>query len=97
MVTAHVNEQGIVLRFDSQSEHFSHDEWEELLNELKSHYIPSFYGYEKRMHVDFGGESGKMRVVIYFTPKTVAMDEAIGILRRRNISVFDVRKSASGQ
>jgi hypothetical protein len=97
MITAHVNEQGIVIRFDSVSENFSHDEWEALLDELKSHYIPSFYQYEKRMHVDFGGESGKMRAVIYFTPKTVTMDEAIAILKKRNIAVYDVRKNASGQ
>ena len=95
MITAHVNEQGIILRFDSLSENLSPDGWEQLLDELKSHYIPSFYQYEKRMHVDFGGDSGKMRVVIYFTPKTVTMDEAVAILKRRNINVVDLRKRAT--
>jgi len=97
MVTAHVNEQGIILRFDTPSENLSLDGWEQLLDELKSHYIPSFYQYKKRMHVDFGGDSGKMRVVIYFTPKTVTIDEAVAILKKRNINVADVRKIATGQ
>jgi hypothetical protein len=97
MITAHINEQGIVLRFDSIMENFSPDGWEKLLDELKSHYIPSFYAYGKRLHVDFEGGSGKMRAVIYFTPKTVTIDQAIVILEKRNIRVFDVRKSATGQ
>lgn len=101
MVTAHVNEQGIVLRFDSLLENLSPDGWEQLLDELKSHYIPSFYQYGKRLHVDFegvkGGGENKLRAVIYFTPKTVTIDEAIAILRKRNIEVFDVRKNAAGQ
>jgi hypothetical protein len=85
---AHVNQQGIVLtegRMDSEA-------WEELLNALKSHYIPSFYQYGKRMHVDVGAE-GKIRTVIYFTSQTVSMDEAIEILKKRNIEVRDVREN----
>src|SRR5258708_3631976 len=101
MITAHVNEQGIVLRFDSPLENLSPNGWAQLLDELKSHYIPSFYAYVKRLHADFegakGGEPGKMRVVIYFTQKTVTIDEAIAILKKRNIEVFDVRKNATGQ
>jgi hypothetical protein len=97
MITAHVNEQGIVLRFDSLHENFSPAQWDTLLDELKSHYIPSFYQNGKRVHVDFDGATGKMRAVIYFTPQTVTMDQAIPILKRRNIHVVDVRKSASGQ
>lgn len=100
MITAHVNQSGIVLRFDSLSENLSHDEWESLLDELKSHYIPSFYARGKRAYADFSGvregSSGKLRVVIYFTPKTVTIDNAVEILRRRNFRVFDVRENASG-
>jgi hypothetical protein len=91
MMTAHVNEMGIVLRFDSPLENLSPDGWESLLDELKSHYIPSFYGYGKRMSVDVSA-TGQMRAVIYFTPNTVTIDEAIPILKKRHIAVFDVRK-----
>ena len=55
MITAHVNEMGIVMRFDTVADNLSPKAWETLLDELKSHYIPSFYQHEKRMHVDFGG------------------------------------------
>src|SRR6266436_2965054 len=96
MIKAHVNEMGIVMRFDSPADNLSSDEWKSLLDELKSHYIPSFYQYGKRLHVDVSAE-GKLRAVVYFTPQTVTMDEAITILKRRNINVSDVRKSASGQ
>jgi hypothetical protein len=44
MITAHVNEMGIVLRY-SPTENLSRDDWEKLLDELKSHYIPSFYQF----------------------------------------------------
>ena len=91
MITAHVNEMGIVLRFDSASENLSHDEWESLLDELKSHYIPSSYGRGKRSYADFSeireGNAGRLRVVIYFTPKTGTLNEAVGILEKRNITV----------
>jgi hypothetical protein len=62
-----------------------------LLDELRSHYIPSFYQYGKRLHVDVSPE-GKLSAVIYFTPQTVTMDEAIAILKKRNITVVDVRE-----
>jgi predicted ATPase len=93
MITAHVNEIGIVLRFDSPTDNLSSKAWEELLDELKSQYIPSFYQRGQRMYVD-GSPEGRRRVVIYFTPQTVTMDEAIDILRKRSIQVFDVRESA---
>jgi hypothetical protein len=83
MITAHVNKMAVVLRF-APADNLSHGKWEALLDELKSHYIPSFYQYGKRSHADFG-ESGKTRVVIYFTPKTVTLDEAIVILKKWNI------------
>ena len=101
MITAHVNEQGIVLRFDSLADNLPKPEMEKLLDELKSHYIPSFYQYGKRSHADISGEtgtgSGKLRVVIYFTSKTVTMDEAIQILKRRGIVVLDVREGTTEQ
>jgi hypothetical protein len=73
MVTAHVNEMGIVMRFDSPADNLSREAWEALLDELKSHHIPSLYQYGKRMHVDASAE-GKLRAVIYFTAQTVTMD-----------------------
>jgi len=93
-ITAHVNEMGIVLRFNPASG-LTHGEWEKLLDELRSHYIPSFYQYGKRLHVDVSTE-GQMRAVIYFTPQTVTMDEAIAILKKWNIEVFDVREKPAG-
>jgi hypothetical protein len=99
MITAHVNEMGIVLRY-APSDNLTHEQWEVLLDELRSHYIPSFYQYGKRLHAelqDKQGESGYMRVVIYFTPKTVTSDEAINILEKRNITVVDVRENPAGQ
>jgi hypothetical protein len=91
MLTAHVNEQGIVLRFSSLMDNLSHDDWEKLLNELKSHYIPGFYQRGKRLHVDLDPNSG-MRAVIYFTDRTVTMDESIPILKKWNFEVHDVRE-----
>ena len=96
MITAHVNEMGIVMRFDSPGDSLSSEQWESLLNELKSHYIPSFYQYGKRLHVDVSAE-GKLRAVVYFTPQTVTMEEAIAILQRRGITVKNVRENPSGQ
>lgn len=97
MITAHVNDMGIVLRVDSPSDNLSPKAWDELLNDLKSHYIPSFYQYGKRLHVDVGGDPPRIRVVIYFTDKTVTTDEAIPILKKRNITVFDVREAPPAQ
>jgi hypothetical protein len=87
---AHVNQQGIVLTEGN----LSTEAWEELLDALKSHYIPSFYQYNKRMYVDFGAK-GKVRAVVYFTDRTVGIDEAIAILKKRNIEVKDLRESQS--
>ena len=96
MIKAHVNEMGIVMRFDSPADNLSREAWEALLDELKSHYIPSFYKYGKRLRVDVSAE-GKLRAVIYFTPQTVTIDDAIAILKKQNIAVFDVRENPSGQ
>jgi hypothetical protein len=96
MITAHVNEMGIVMTIASPADNLSREAWEALLDELKSHYIPSFYQYGKRLHVDASPE-GKLRAVIYLTPQAVTMDEAMAILTKRNIKVFDVRESAARQ
>jgi hypothetical protein len=84
------------LRLDSPADNLTRAAWDALLDELKSHYIPSFYQYGKRLHVDVTAE-GKTRVVIYFTPQTATMDEAIAILKKRNIKVFDVRENPAEQ
>jgi hypothetical protein len=94
MMTAHVNEMGIVLRF-SPADNPSREGWDSLLDALKSHFIPSFYQRGKRLHIDVSAE-GQIRAVIYFTPQTVTIEEAIPILQQRGIKVFDVRESPSG-
>jgi hypothetical protein len=96
MITAHINDRGIVLRFGSVEDNLSTRAWADLLDELKSHYIPSFYQYGKRMHVDVSPE-GQLRAVIYFTPNTVTPDQAIAILKRRNINVVDVQEQTAGK
>jgi protein subunit release factor A len=96
MITAHVNEMAIVLRYP-QSENLTHEQWETLLDELKSHYIPSMYQTGKRSYADFQAGSGQTRVVIYFTDKTVTMDDAIAILMKWKFEVFDVRENPTGQ
>jgi hypothetical protein len=92
MITAKVNDMGIVLTFDSPADNLTPDGWEALLDELNSHYIPSFYQYGKRLHVDVSPE-GKHRAVIYFTPHTATIDDAIGILKKRDINIVDLRES----
>lgn len=96
MIKAHVNELGIVMRFDSPADNLSPEEWEALLDELKSHHIPSFYQHGKRMLVEVGPE-GKLRAVVYFTPQMVTMDDAIATLKKRKIAVSDVRQNPAGQ
>jgi hypothetical protein len=90
-MTAHVNEQGIVLRFASFAGNLSHGQWENLMDELKSQPIPNRYPHGKRSVVSPAGQ-GMMQVTIYFTPQTVTMDESIPILKKWNIEVFDVRQ-----
>ncbi len=94
MMTAHVNELGIVFRgfypLDQPA-----DWWESLLDELKAHHIPSFHQSGKRMVVDVEA-SGGIRGVVYFTPSTVSMDEAIVILEKHGVRVYDVRSCPSG-
>jgi hypothetical protein len=86
---AHVNKEQIVLVFVPR-DNLLHDEWELLLDELKSHHIPNLYPPGKRSHVDLEWEESSVkshRVLIYLTTKTVTMDEAIAILKRRNIEI----------
>lgn len=97
MIKAHVNEMGLVMRFDSMLDNLSSEQWNSLLDELKSHYIPSFYQNGKRVHIDLNAQGGGMRAVVYFTPQTVSMDEAIEILKKRGIEVFDVRENPDGK
>jgi hypothetical protein len=97
MIKAHVNEMGVVMRFDSRAENLSSGQWNSLLDELKSHYIPSLYQRGKRLYVDLNAQDGGMRAVVYFTPETVSMDEAIEILRKRGVEVFDVRDNPNGE
>jgi len=78
------------------ADNFSPEAWDSLLDELKSHPIPSFYQAGKRLHIDWAGK-GMLRAVIYFTPQTVTMDEAIPILKERGITVFDVRGKLAEQ
>jgi hypothetical protein len=90
MITAHVNELGIVFRG-----HNPIDQptvwWESLLDELKAHHVPSLHPTGKRMSVDVSAE-GVVRAVVHFTPSTVGIDEAIKILKKRGIEVHDVRR-----
>ena len=88
MMTAHVNEEGIVLRF-STADNFPTQQWEILLDQLKSVHLPSFYRAEKRMLVVPEGDQTK--AVIYLTADTVTLDQAIDILHHWNIEVHDVR------
>lgn len=91
MITAHVNELGIVFRG-----HNPIDQpiawWESLLDELKAHHVPSLHPTGKRMSVDVSA-GGKVRAVVHFTPSTVGIDEAIKILEKRGVEVHDVRRS----
>jgi len=96
MATAHVNELGIILRgFNSLDQPTAW--WESLLDDLKSRHIPSFYRRGKRMFVDASGVNGAVRGVVYLTPNTVSADEAVTILERRGLDVYDARADASAR
>jgi hypothetical protein len=95
MITAHVNEQGIVMRFDSPADNLTREAWEALLDELESHHIPGLYQPGKRLHVD-GSPQGRLRAVVYFTPQTVTMDEAVAILEKRGMKVYRAPEDPEG-
>mgnify|MGYP001602649576 CR=1 FL=1 len=86
---AHANDHAIVIHF-LPSEEPSSEEWENLLDQLKSVNIPGYYEAGRRMRVLIDPEE-KMRVLIFLTPETVSVDDALDILRRWNIEVHDER------
>jgi len=90
MMTAHVNELGIVFRGHNPTDQPT-AWWESLLDELRAHHVPSLHPTGKRMSVDVGA-SGGIRAVVHFTPSMVGLDEAIKILERRGVEVHDVRR-----
>jgi hypothetical protein len=87
-MTAQVNSEAIVLRFNA-TENFSHQQWEILLDQLKSEYIPSLYATGRRSHASIEPGTGKTCVVIYFTSRTVNVDQAKEILHHWG---FDVQE-----
>jgi hypothetical protein len=90
MPTAHVNEMGIIFRkFNSFEQPTAW--WDALLDELKVHHVPSLQQAGKRMTVDAGGSGGGFRGIVYFSPNTVSLDEAITILKKHGVEVYDVR------
>jgi hypothetical protein len=89
MTTAHVNEIGIVFRrFDALQQ--TPAWWDSLLNDLKAHHVPGLQMTGKRLTVDVSAGGGQ-RGIMYFTPSTVTMDEAIPILKKHGVEVYDVR------
>ena len=91
MATAHVNELGIVLRGLNPIDQPA-GWWESLLDELKAHHIPSLHQRGKRMSVD-ASACGGVRGVVHFTADTVSKDQAIEILKKRGIAVYDLVES----
>jgi len=90
MPTAHVNEMGIVFRKFNSFEQPT-PWWNALLDELKAHHVPGLQQTGKRMSVDAGAPGGGFRGIVYFTPNTVSLDEAITILKKHGVEVYDVR------
>jgi hypothetical protein len=88
MITAYLSEQGIDLRFDTFTENLSKQQWESLLDELKSHHIPGLYQQGARSHASLW-PSGQTHVMIYITPKTVTRDAALSILKKWNFTVVE--------
>lgn len=87
-MTAHVNADAIVLLFDV-TENLPSQQWEMLLDQLRSEHIPGLYRKGKRLHVSIEPGGGKTRAVIYLTDKTVTRDQAIDVLHHWNIVVQD--------
>lgn len=95
MRTAHVNEAGIVLRYEF-SENLTPQDWETMLDQLKSQHLPSLYQHGKRMHVA-PDPSGKCIVgTIYLTPQMVKIDSACDILHHWGFDVHDARTEVKG-
>ena len=94
MISARVNKQSIVLRFDGE-ENLPSQEWEMILDQLKSEHIPRLYQRGKSLHVSIEPDTAKTRVVIYLTDKTATKKQAIDVLRHWNIDVRDEAKNES--
>lgn len=92
MMTAHVNKEAIALRF-SMADNLRTQQWEMLLDQLKSVSLPSLYPAGRRMVVV--PEGAQTKAVIYLTSDTVTLDQAIDILHNWNIEVHDVRIESS--
>ena len=88
MIRGHVGSHEIILWF-KLDENLTHEDWERLLDELKSHSIPGLYQTGKRSHATFESASGTTRVVIYLTDRTVTPHEAKAILRKWRIELSD--------
>jgi hypothetical protein len=96
VITAHVNELGIVLRI-RHADNLSREQWEALLDELKSQHVPALYRIGERCIVDaLPGDQGT-RMTIYLTPVTVSLGEAVMILEKWHFDVYDVRENPPGQ
>jgi hypothetical protein len=93
MITAFVNETGINLCMDGLSDNLSREQWESLLDELKSQHMPGYYPQGKRSHISLS-PTGQTNVVIYFTDETVTKDEAVTILKKWNFPVLDSGENA---
>jgi hypothetical protein len=65
MITAHVNELGIVFRGHNPIDQPA-AWWESLLDELKAHHIAGLHPRGKRMSVDVNS-AGTIRAVVHFT------------------------------
>jgi hypothetical protein len=89
MATAHVNELGIVFRGFGPLKQ-TPAWWDSLLDELKTHHVPGLQPTGKRLTIDVAAGGGH-RGIVYFTPSTVTMDEAIPILKKHGVEVYDVR------
>ena len=57
------------------------------MNDLKAHHVPGLQMTGKRLTIGGGGHRG----IMYFTPSTVTMDEALPILKKHGVEVYDVR------
>ena len=92
MMTAHVNADAIVLRFDFAG-NLSPQQWEILLDQLRSEHIPNLYQTGKRLHMTVEPGGGITRAVIYLTNQTVTKDQAVDILHHWNIDVHVARSA----
>jgi hypothetical protein len=82
MLKAEVSDERIVL---SGYGHPPNEWWDALLNKLKSHHVPGRYQDGRRMWADAFGTA-----MVYFTPDTVSVDEAVEVLKQTG---FEVHRS----